>query len=474
MQPRTRTLPAVLPEVKGSNIVFDTVRRAKDPERKMFGYRKAFMIWAYLNAFMCMMMTVLIFRQSLSGFGWMLDYIIPISCFFQLLAGVSLFKIPVRVPFAAVFILVFYAYAIFDGILINKDIGRSLFFTMGWQTSHLVDYLMVGLGTIQAVYCGEEVRRWIKYTILAFYGFSGLIGLMQLGNFAWARNTFTTNMEMAIFRPIGTTDYPSQLGFQGFAGLILCGAPIVHRNLKTREWLGVLFFALVVLCAQYRSMYYAGLVIGLSPILYFQYKRNKNLGVVFTTVVLACITIPLLLFPKKFEYGLRPAANDPAILARQEAWKQLEPIVRARPMTGIGADPNLMISSKLMKIDKWSTSSLDNYYITVFACFGYLGVMLVGITFMTIIGGCVLRAAGDAPAVREWAFVGVVTTASILVLSLTGNSIVYQPVGFFYTLVLGLGALTWREELDASRVTGIIIALRKVFRRQLRMLGVNA
>ena len=462
-----------MPGAAEPGFVIDSVRRAKDPERKMFGFRRAFMIWSYLNALTCMFMTVLLFRQSLAGFGWVLDYAIPLSCFLQLLAGVSLFKIQVRVPFAAVFVIVFYAYAIFDGILINKDIGRTLFFTMGWQTSHLVDYMMVGLSVIQAVYCGPEIRKWIKNTIIVFFGFSGLVGIMQLFGVNWALTTFTTNIDMAIFRPIGTTDYPSQLGFQGFAGMILMGAPIINRNLKWTEWTGVLFFAVVILTAQYRSMYYAGLVVGLSPIIYFQYKRSKNLGMVFTVVALACLSIPLILFPKKFEYGLRPAANDPALIARQEAWKQLQPIIKARPMTGIGPDPNLMLSSRLMKVDKWSTDSLDNYYITTFACFGYFGLVIMGGTFLTIFGGCILRAAGDSPPTREWSFIAIVTTISILVLSLTGNSLVYPPVGFFFALVLGLGALTWKEELEANQVSDFIIALRKVLRKPLRLLGVN-
>lgn len=478
MQSRTGKLAAttaVLPQtVTGKSPVLDAIRRAKDPDRKMFGYRRAFMIWAYLNALLCMFMTILLFRQVLSGFGWVLDYVVPLSCFLQLLAGVALFKIPARVPFAAVAVLIFYAYAIFDGILINKDIGRTLFLTLGWQTSHLVDYLMLGLGIIQAVYCGPEIRKWLKVTILIFYGFSGLVGIMQLGGVGWALRIFTTNVEMSIFRPIGTTDYPSQLGFEGFAGMMLCGAPIVRRNLRWFEWSGVLFFALVILAAQYRSMYYAGLVVGLTPMLYYQFKRSKNLGIVFTTVVLACVTIPLILFPKKFEYGLRPAANDPALMARQDAWKQLQPIIKARPMTGIGPDPNLMINSRMMKVDKWSSTVLDNYYITIFACFGYLGLVIVGVIFLTIIGGCILRVAGDSPHVKEWAFIAIITTFSILAFSLTGNSIIYPPVGFFYALVLGLGSLTWSEELEMNRVTGIVVAIRKILRRPLRLLGVNA
>ena len=475
MQPRPRKLaiPATLPGAAEPGFVIDSVRRAKDPDRKMFGFRRAFMIWAFLNALICMFITVLKFQQALTGFGWVLEYLVPFSCFMQLLAGVALFKIPVRVPFAAVFVLIFYAYAIFDGILINKDIGRTLFLTMGWQTSHLVNYLLVGLAIMQAVYCGPEIRKWIKTTIIIFFGFSGFIGLLQLVGVGWALNTFSTSLEMAIFRPVGTTDYPSQLGFEGFAGMILLGAPIINRNLKWQEWAGVLYFATIILCAQYRSMYYAGLVVGLSPIIYFQYRRNKNLGMVFTVVILACLSVPLILFPKKFEYGLRPAANDPALLARQEAWKQLQPIIRVRPMTGIGPDPNLMLGTNAMHVDKWSSTVLDNYYITTFACFGYMGLIIVGITFLAIIGGCILRAAGDSPPAREWAFMGVVTTISILALSLTGNSIVYAPVGFFYVLILGLGAPTWKEELEANRVGDIIIAIRKVLRRPLRLLGVN-
>lgn len=464
----------LVPKTHAQSLVLDTLRRAKDPERKMFGYRRAYMIWAFINFVVCMLMTVLKFRQVLQGFGWMLDYMVPFSCLTQIIAGFGLFKIPVRFPFAGVGVLILFAYTIFDGILINKDIGRTLFLTLGWQTSHLAVYLMAGLAIIQAVYCGPEIRKWMKVTILLFYGFSGIIGILQLANVGWALSTFQTAIEMAIFRPIGTTDYPSQLGFEGFAGLILCGAPIVNRNLKVYEWMGVGFFALVILVAQYRSMYYAGLIVGLTPIAYFQFKRSKNLGVAMGVIMMACITVPLILFPKKFEYGLRPAANDPALLARQESWKQLQPIIKARPMTGIGPDPNLMLSSNLAKVDKWSTTSLDNYYITMYACYGYIGLSIVACIFLTILGGCVLRASSDSPPTREWAFVATVTTMSVLTLSLTGNSVVYPPVGFFLTFVLALGTYTWREELEVNQVSGLIIAVRKLLRRPLRLLGLHA
>ncbi len=463
---------ALAPVGKSTSLVLDTVRRAKDPERKMFGYRRSYMVWAYLNVFVCMLMTVLKFREGLQGFGWMLDYMIPMSCFLQIIAGVGLFKLAVRVPFAVVAILIFYAYAIFDGILINKDIGRTLFLTMGWQTTHLLAYLMVGLSLIQAVYCGAEIRKWVKWTIIVFYGFSGLVGIMQLLGVGWALNTFQTKVEMVIFRPIGTTDYPSQLGFEGFAGLILLGGPIIHRNLSKFEWAGILFFAFVILAAQYRSMYYAGLVVGLLPIVYLQFRRSKNIGLAISAVLAAGVTIPLILFPSKFEYGLRPAANDPALLARQESWKQLQPIIAARPMTGIGPDPNLMVTSNMFHVDKWSSTVLDNYYITTYACFGYLGLVIVATIYLTILGGCILRASGDSPVVKEWAFIAVVSTFSVLLLSLTGNSIVYQPVGFFYTMVLALGSLTWQEELEVNRVSGIVVAIRKVLRRPMRLLGI--
>jgi hypothetical protein len=472
-RPRKLAIPAILPGTKEPSFVIDSVRRAKDPDRKMFGLRRSFMIWAYLNTLIAMLMTVLSFRHALAGFAWALDYVVPLSCFLQLFAGVALFKVQVRVPFAAFFVIIYYGYIIFDGILINKDIGRTLLFTLGWQTSHLVDYLMICLAVMQAVYCGSEIRKWIKNTIIVFFGFSGLVGLLQLVGNGWALHTFTTNIDMSIFRPIGTTDYPSQLGFEGFAGMVLIGAPIINRNLKWQEWAGVLFFATVILAAQYRSMYYAGLVVGLTPIIYFQFKRSRNLGMVFTIIILASLSVPLILFPKKFEYGLRPAANDPALIARQESWKQLQPIIRVRPMTGIGPDPNLMLSSRLAKVDKWSTDSLDNYYITVFACFGYLGLIIMAITMLTIIGGCILRMASESPPMKEWAFIALVTTVSILVLSLPGNSLVYPPVGFFFAIVLGLGALTWKEELEVNQVSDFVIGFRKVLRKPLRLLGVN-
>lgn len=453
------------------NTVLESILRAKDPERKMFGYRRGFQVWSMINVVLALCLTVQKFSGIVAGFGWMMDYLIPLSCVFQLLAGYSLFRIPIRFHITGLILILYYAYTIFNGIVINKDLGRPVETSLGWQTTHIVCYLAVSLSISQAVYCGEEFRTWLKTAILISFGVSGFIGLMQLAGVGWFRTTFNIDLDQAIYRPLGTTDYPSQLGFQGFAGMILCGAPIVRRNLKVWEWIGVIGFTLVILAAQYRTMYYAGIVVGLTPIIFFQFRRSVNLGIALSIVVAIGITIPLILFPKKFEYGLRPAANDPALQARQNSWKQLEPILKERPLTGIGVDATLMLGTKNTRQDKWSKTILDNLYVTIYACYGVVGLCFFATIFSFIGCSILLRMSSTSPMVYEWGLIAVATTISILLVSLTGNSVILATVGYFYAFILGAGALTWKEEVLDAPVSDLVVAMRRTAQRAFRVFG---
>ncbi|HLP00373.1 MAG TPA: O-antigen ligase family protein [Fimbriimonas sp.] len=454
--------------------MLEAILKAKDPNRKMYGFRRGFQVWAMLNVILCLLITVQKFGTAVGGFGWAMDYLIPISCIFQLLSGYSLFRIPVRFHVTGLILVMYYCYTIFNAMIVNRDIGRPVETSLGWQTTHVLCYLAVSLSISQAVYCGEEFRKWLKVAILLFFGFSGMVGFAQLAGIGWVKTMFQTDLVQTIYRPLGTTDYPSQLGFQGFAGMILCGAPIVRRNLKPIEWAGVIFFTLVILCAQYRTMYYAGIVVGLGPIMFFQFRRSVNMGIALSTVVAIGITIPLILFPQKFEYGLRPAANDPALQARQDSWKQLQPILKERPLTGIGADATLMLGTKNIRQDKWSKTVLDNLYVTIYACYGVIGLCFLTAIFVFIGASVLMRMSSTSASVYEWGIVGAISLTSILLVSLTGNSVILATVGYYFAFVLGAGALTWKEEVLNAPVSDLIVAVRKSAQRAFTLFGTNA
>ena len=443
--------------------VFEKIARSKDPANRMYSSKKGLMLWGLFNAVFAILFTIVKLRGFIGGFAWTIDFVLPVSCLLHVMSGALLFKLPIRFTITGFVCIVFYAWMLVSGLLVNHDIGRTLLNTMGWQTIFLLNYITLALSLDQTVYCGPEIRTWVKRALLIVMGISGLVGVAQLLGVGFARRFFESMDNTGMFRPSGATDYPSQLGFQGFAGMLLCAAPIIRRDLKWIEWLGFGFFGMVLLIAQYRSMYYAGFLTGFVPIMVFQFKRNKTTGMVILMTIISALIIPIILFPKKFEYGLRPATNDPALMARQQSWRQIEPILSVRPWTGIGADPNLMLSAQIAATDKWSSTSLDNFYFMVATCFGYTGAILTAIILLLLLGGISMRLAQSEGEAKEWSFMSLMCLICILLFSLTGNTLVYQPVGFFFTCCLGLSSLTWREELSVSKVTGILVSIRRIF-----------
>lgn len=456
------TLEAPQP-TNSHSLVFESIARAKDPARKMFGARTGMILWGLFNVGYATFFTIARFRGFFGGFGWAIDFFLPITCLMHILAGSAFFKLPIRMTVAAFFSLLLFCWILATGVLVHADYGRTLGNTIGWQAIFVLNYVLLLLSLDQTIYLGPESRKWVRWIVLAVLAFSGLVGMAQLVGIGAARRFFESMENTGLFRPNGTTDYPSQLGFQGFAGMIVCGAPLVRRDLKWIEWAAVGFFGMILLVAQYRSLYYAGFVTGFLPLIYLQFRRNKSTGVVIITCLIAALAVPIMLFPKKFEYGMRGASNDPALQARQEAWKQIGPILEARPYTGIGADPNLMLSAGINQPDKWSALSLDNFYFMIITCFGIVGAVITFILLILMMGGLVHRLNQASGEVKEWRFMAVWTLLCILIFSLTGNSFVYHVVGFFFVAIVAAGSYTWKEELEQANSEGLWLGVRKSF-----------
>ncbi len=448
----------------------------RDVAKQTFGYGKWFVGWSYFNVLYSLLMTTTLHTRWFIGSGWLLTPAVILSCLLQVALGNSLFKLPTRVPWTVFGLFLFYAYAMTTGMMANAGIAREVQHSLGWATMCLLFYAATSLSVIQATFISEKYRELVKWTVIFVAVASGLVGLAQNFNIFNLRSFFPglEKQPDGIYRPTGLTDYPSQLGFQGMMGMAILGAPLYFRNLKWWEWGGVCFFALVILSAQYRSMYYAGIGLCLVSFGYMIFRRDRPQSMIFALVAVCLVALPLVAFPSKFAYGLRGAKDDPALRARQLAWKEAEPAQMIRPLTGIGPDPSLILATgNAINGDKYSTTAIDNLYITTRTCYGWVGVALAGFFVITTFGGLLYRLLLGSRVAASWAVASLLTSCSILIFSLTGNSVVYTSVGCTSALVFSLTSPTWREDAEAATLTDQFIRLRTTLAKGLRNFGIN-
>jgi hypothetical protein len=145
-----------------------------------------------------------------------------------------------------------------------------------------------------------------------------------------------------------------------------------------------------------------------------------------------------------------------------------------RPATGIGPDGSLILATGMATVkDKYSTTVIDNLYITVRACYGWVGVVFAGAFVITTICGLLMRVLLGAPSGATYGVLGILVSISILVFSLTGNSIVYTTVGCLSAIVFSLSSPTWREEAEQMQLTDQFVRFRMAVANGLRKLGIN-
>jgi hypothetical protein len=448
--------------------------RERDVAKRTFGYGKWFVAWSYVHVFYAIFMSSIYFAKF--GLGWIATPVVIMSCFLQVALGNSLFKLPTKMPWTVFGLFLFFGYTIVSGVLANSDFGRNLTNAIGWQTVCLVFYGAISLSVMQATYINEKYREVVKWMIIVSLVLSGLVGVAQNFNIGGARTIFLglEKQPPGIYRPTGLTDYPSQLGFQGMLGMVMLGAPLLYRNIKWWEWLGVAFFGLVILSAQYRSMYYAGIGMSVLAFGYMIWRRDRSQSVIFALVALSIIAAPLIAFPNRFIYGMRGTKDDPALMARQMAWHEAEPAMTLRPATGIGPDGSLLVATGMSTIpDRFSTTVLDNLYISVRTCYGWVGVILAAAFVVTTFGGLILRLLIGSVVAGSWAVASIMICISILLFSLTGNSIIYTTVGCMAAVIFSLSAPTWQEEFKGSLMTDEFVRIRTSFANALRKFGLN-
>jgi hypothetical protein len=449
------------------------VNEITNPENHMFGYRKPFMFWAVLNV-----LITFIFMSpnivKLAGFyAWTFEYIFCGICLAQLLCGALFFRIPIRFSIGSFLVMVFFVYTMVSSFIVNQSIGRTIVLAVGWQTYCFVCYLFLTVSIEQAVYCGKEVKLWIKRVTVAFYALSGIVGVLQWVNLFRMREIFDNHVLHEVYRPNGMTDYPSQLAFQAVIALLLIGSPLVKRELRLLEWLGIIFFSFVILMAQYRSLYYGGLLPVLLTLGVLQFRQNKTRAMVLLVTSLLFVAALFACFPEKLAYGLRPAENDAALAARKLAWTQVGDIIAVKPMTGIGPDPTLILGPSFARTDHWATYTIDNLYYLMTACYGYIGLTLFVVTFLVIFIGLLIRMSTYTATV-EWGIMAAVALVCVATYGISTNAVYYQPVGFSLAILLGISSPTWKDSNETYRLPQVLVAIRKLLIGSVRKIGIRS
>ena len=426
--------------------------------------------WSLLNAYAALMLSFFPYRR-IEGIGWWTDFALLLSCLLQFFFASAILKVPLRLPVAGVLTALFMVWGATTTLLAHGDLGRSLYAPIAfyniWGLLYVTLYASVQIG----IYLSPGIRKLIVVPWLGLLAFSGIVAFAQLAGQSWAFSLSDSGAVGEGFRPVGITDYSFMLGVQGVIGALLIGTRLYNRELRVWEWGGVGFFILVILIAQYRSLYYAGILVIGAFLLYYQFRHNRSRGVLLLVASLGLIFVPLLLFPQKLAYGMRGAANDPALEARYQSWQQLGPVLKIRPWTGIGGDQSLMISSGIANLDKYSGTVIDNFYRMVLICYGYVGMMLlIPLLFALVIGLFMRLDQTRSGQVKSYTLGGIVLMASLLVVSLTGNSFVYRPVGYELVLFLVLGSPSWDERRRDEIVSPFTAWVRMVAHSPLRTL----
>ncbi len=428
------------PSVPGSRI-----NQNYNLRRRMATMRRSYTAWSCFNITMLMIQCLVPFRYF-ADFAWSLVYLTSLSGFFHVLFGLWALRIPGRISAGSFSLILMAGWIVISTLSVNGDLGRSFGNAWGWHIlwlfHYIVQFFSIDLGTRSSPF----VRKFAYAMILGCYAFSGLIGFLQLFKVPFALALSVSGFFGTLFRPTGLSNYSFELGNQATIGMILLGSRLVNRSLKTWEWIGIAFFASVILIAQYRTCYVSGILFVGGAIVLMQIKRNPSHGIAAGLTGALLMAIPFVLFPEKMGYALKGfSTDDITIKARQLAWDQIGPIMQIRPWTGIGPDSNLMISTGYQYIDNYTWLVIDNFYFMTLACYGIIGCVVLGITIVTTLGGLALKSFHSAPGVKEASVIGFLLVMSILIVSLTGNSFVYPSVGFPLIILLAVGNPTTEE-----------------------------
>ena len=447
--------------------------RAFDPRYRLATMRNGMIGWALFNAYFALLLTHLS-AQQLSGVGFLSDFILLLSCLGQLTVGSLVLRLPIRLPVAGTLFAIFMTWGTATTMLANGEIGRSFYAAISyyilWGFFGIFIYAAVEMG----VNLSPQIRKLIVAPWLISLAFSGLVAVGQVAGLGFAKALSPTGAFGEVFRPTGLADYTFMLGLQGVLGMAIVGARLRERDLKWTEWIAVGFFMLVILIAQYRSLYYTGIALTGVLLLVLQFKRNRLKALAMGGLGVAAIIVPLVLFPNKFIYGMRGAENDPALMVRYAAWDQVRPVLAERPLTGIGADQNLMITTGVASIDKYAGLTMDNFYRMVLICYGYTGGLFMILTMVALGIGLFMRYDGSrAAGVKTYTIAALIVYAALLGVSTTGNSFVYRQVGYSFAVLLALGTPSWAERRLVDPVSPLLAFARTLARTPLRTLFPN-
>lgn len=308
------------------------------------------------------------------------------------------------------------------------------------------------------VYIEPRARNWVLGMVVAAFSLSCLVGLLQFARFGPALSLSHLYTYKSIdfwdgtpgVRAVGLTWHPRALAFQAIVCLAVCMGRALEQRSRKGEVALLFTFSAALLATQARMTYFVFAVLW-AVFLLLLLRRNPRLagGLVLAGALLLGAAVAIA--PNKFGYALQShsTGKDASFQYRVDnAWSQLDPILEAKALTGIGPDQVMMFGTEPQDVDRWGGRALmESGYRLFLAMYGIPGLVLVCGVLLTAFASTlrVLAHRGPSP---ERRVVAMVVLASLLYLAFNfySSNLVDEVMPLPFTFLLG--GLLMRDAAD--------------------------
>lgn len=374
-----------------------------------------------------------------------------------------------RYPIAAYLLLAMQVWGLVCLVVANELISKPIQFV---DQLHLyLNYFVCFSLSALLVNLVAESRKYLQVILFTVVGVSCFVGYLQLMHFGPALaiqrayfGVFSDIQQRATaigqFRISGLTAGQSILAVNAAVCFLLIGARIWIRPLKAWEVVLAGYFAFAALFTQTRALV-GPMVLCAAFLLVLNVVRNGNKGALQSLIFTGLSLLPFGTGIVRLNYlTASPADSGTMIFRREVVWPQADNILRYLPWTGIGPDWRFSGLSPLKRhryTDKWvPLGAFDSSTLHTVATLGYPGAILLGLSYLTAMGGCVLVLKSKAETDERKVYV----LAALLIL------FCFLPVMFLFSnlywkeamwpmlIALGLACATRQEVVESVRKQG--------------------
>jgi hypothetical protein len=399
------------------------------------------LLWGQLNVLLLMVRTVVPERTF-----YFLGELFLISAVPWLIIGFTQKRIRIKAPITFLLAAALQLWLFVCAADADLTIGRSVKHFTDADT-FLLFPMVAFLQVVGLCSMDRSQSRLIRSFFIAFVVLSALFALGQLAHihrFIDLSRHYNQNKPIDNWdgkggvRTIGLANWPNHMAIYAATAAGMASAPLLRRALRYWEHIIVLLLLLVGVTSQSRTALPAVTLSAFAYVLLCIRRHPNRIAVIIGSSFVAVATMVVVL-AKKLAYLLASSKLDTSIQYRiNYAWKQVFIILKQRPLTGLGAEPNL--NGSFLQGGTYDrfvfNMNVDNGYLVTFGFGGYPGGMLfctiiLLATLSSLIVAC-SRNLSDAQ--REAGFVSFICWVAI-VFSLIANTV------FMYTTATGIVAM---------------------------------